>query len=347
MAIADLTESRVQNEILSTTTEAIHPGIRENSLDAHPGVSIVYGKIGSVLSGQIGADGSPSGTAAKARQGESIKVRVKLDTNGSARRMASGYSEFSTDTSDTIRGTRANWKLYGATAIMSNFERRNNRGSAQLADLWTHKYSDAMSALVDMVASDLFSTASPANAITSLDTIIASNGSSLQGADQTTYAKWGSRGLIAKGAAATAGMFTGGSFATTGIANWRKAFLNAEEGSIKPNVILTTDDVYLYYEASLVPQVRFTSDQMTGQLGFSKLTFRESPIFHDPYCPSGYTYMLNTDTLYGAYSEGALFDMGPVMEQAFQDAYSVKIIFQGNLVCDGRKFNNKITGQTA
>jgi hypothetical protein len=342
MPIADLTESRVQNEILSTTTEAIHPGIRENALDAHPGVSIVYGKIGSVLSGQIGADGSPSGTAARSRQGESIKVRVKLDSNGSARRMASGYSEFSTDTSDTIRGTRANWKLYGATAIMSNFERRNNRGSAQLADLWTHKYQDAMSALVDMVASDLFSTASPANAITSLDTIVNAGSSSLQGAAASTYSKWASRGLSAKGTAPGSVSFAGGSFATTGIANWRKAFLNAEEGSVCPSVIL-----FLFYEASLVPQVRFTSDQMTGQLGFTKLTFREKPIFHDPYCPSGYTYFINTDTLYGAYAAGALFDMGSVTEQAFQDAFSVKIIFQGNLVCDGRKFNNKVTSQTA
>lgn len=346
MAIADLSESRVQNEILSTTTEAIHPGIRENSLDNHPAISLFYGKIGAALSGQIGADGTPSGLAAKARQGESIKVRVKLDTNGSARRLASGLSEFSVDTSDTIRGGRANWKLYGATAIMSNFDRRNNRGSAQLADLWTHKYSDAMSGLVDMVASDIFTTITPANAITSIDTIISAS-STLQNLDVTNYTKWASRGLSAKGTAPGSVSFAGGSFATTGIANFRKAFLNAEEGSIRPNAILTTDDVYLYYEASLVPQVRFTSDQMTGQLGFSKLTFREAPIFHDPYCPSGYSYFVNTDTLYGAYAEGALFDMGDVMQQAFQDAFSVKIIFQGNLVCDGRKYNNKITGQTA
>jgi len=347
MPIADLTESRVQNEILSTTAEAIHPGIRENALDAHPGVSVFFGKIGAALSGQIGADGSPSGSAARTKQGESIKIRVKLDTNGSARRLSSGYSELSVDTSDTVRGTRANWKLYGATAIMSNYEKRNNRGSAQIADLWNHKHNDAMSALVDMVASDLFNTSSPANSITSLDSIVAAGTSSLQGAAASTYSKWASRGLSAKGTAPASVSFTGGSFSSTGIANWRKAYLNAEEGAIKPNVILTTDDVYLYYEASLVPQVRFASDEMTGKLGFSKLAFREAPVFHDPYCPSGYTYFINTDTCFGAYAEGALFDMGPVMEQAFQDAFSVKIIFQGNMACDGRKFNNKITTQSA
>jgi hypothetical protein len=347
MAIADLTESRVQNEILSTTAEAIHPGIRENALDAHPGVSVFFGKIGAALSGQIGADGSPSGSAARAKQGESIKVRVKLDNNGSARRLSSGYSELSVDTSDTIRGTRANWKLYGATAIMSNYEKRNNRGSAQVADLWNHKHNDAMSALVDMVASDLFSTSTPSNSITSIDSIVDAGSSSLQGADATTYSKWASRGLQAKGTLPASVTFSGGSFAASGIANWRRAFLNAEEGSIRPNVILTNDDVYLWYEASLVPQVRFTSDQMKGQLGFSSLSFREAPVFHDPYCPSGYTYFINTDTLMGAYAEGALFDMSPVTEQAFQDAFSVKIIFQGNLICEGRKFNNKVTSQMA
>jgi hypothetical protein len=347
MAIADLTETRTQNEILSTTAEAIHPVILENALDAHPGISIFAGKIGSVLSGQIGADGSPSGTAARAMSGESIKVRAKLDSNGSARRMSSGYSSFSPDTSDTLRGTRANWKLYGATAIMSGLERRNNRGAQQLADLWTHKQTDSTSALVDVVASDLFSTASPANAITSLDSIVAAGSTSLQGAAASTYSKWTSRGLSAKGTAPASVSFAGGSFAATGLANWRKANLNATEGAVTPNVLLTTDDVYLFYEAALVPQVRFASDTMTGQLGFSKLKFRDTTVFHDPYCPSGYTYFINTDTLFLAYAEGALFNMTPVMDQAFQDAFSVKIIFQGNLVCSGRKFNNKVTSQTA
>lgn len=350
MAIPDLQETRVQNEVLSTTAEAIHPGIRENALDAHPGVSIFCGKIGSALSGQIGADGSPSGTAAKVRQGESIKVRVKLDSNSGARALTSGYSEFTSDTSDTLRGTRANWKLYGNRAIMSGLERRNNRGAAMLADLWTHKHEDATSATVDLVAQHLFSTASPANAITSLDTIIAASGT-FQGASVTDYPKWASRGLQAKGTAPgsvdfAASSLGGASFITGGMRNWRQAYLNATEGSIMPNVILTNDDVYLFYEGILTPQVQFTS-QAVGSLGFSKLTFREKPIFHDPYCPAGVTYFINTDTLYMAYAEGALFNMTPAMDQAAQDAFSVKIIFQGNLVCDGRKFNNKITGQTA
>lgn len=347
MAIADLNETRTQNEILSTTAEALHPNIRENALDAHPGVSLLFGKIGSALSGQIGADGSPSGTAARSMSGESIKIRVKLDTNGSARRLPSAYSQLSVDTSDTLRGTRANWKLYGATAILSGMDKRNNRGSAQLADLWLHKHSDSTSALVDLVAQDIFATASPANAVTSLDAIIAAGSSSLQGAAASTYSKWSSRGLSPKGTAPASVSFAGGSFASTGPANWRIAHLNATEGAITPNAILTNDDVYLYYEGSLTPNVRFRSDEMTGKLGFSKLQFRDAPVFHDPYCPSGYTYFINTNTLFGVYAEGALFDMTPVMNQAFQDAFSCQILFQGNLACDGRKFNNKITGQTA
>lgn len=346
MAIADLSETRVQNEILSTTAEAIHPGIIENALDGHPGASIFAGKIGAVLSGQLGADGSPSGTAARVTTGESIKVRVKLDSNGSARRLASGYSEFSSDTSDTIRGTRANWKLYGSTAILSNFERRNNGGRAQLADLWNHKQTDSSSALVDMFASDLYSTASPANAVTSLDSIIGA-GDSIQNASGTTYQKWNSRGLQAKGTASGSITFAGGSFTTTGLANWRVAHMNASEGSVRPNVMLTNDDVFRFYEASLTPQVRYSSSESLGNIGFRNLQFREASLFHDSYCPTGTTYFINTDTLFLNYAEGALFNMTPVMDQQFQDVFSVKIIFQGNLVCTGRKFNNKVTGQSA
>jgi len=346
VSIASLSETRAQNEVLSTTAEDIHPNIVENALDGHPGASIFAGKIGAVLSGQLGDDGSPSGTAARAAQGESIKVRVKLDSNGSARRMASGFSEFSSDTSDTIRGTRANWKLYGATAVMSGIERRNNRGIAQMSDLWNHKQTDSTSGLVDLFAQDIYSTATPANAVTSLDSIIGA-ADTLQNASGTTYTKWNSRGLQAKGTAPASVAFAGGSFVTTGVSNWRIAHMNASEGSVRPDVMLTNDDVFRFYEASLTPQVRYSSDEMTGSIGFSNLKFREASIFHDQYCPSGTTYFINTDTLFLNYAEGALFDMTPVSDQAFQDAFSVKIIFQGQMVCTGRKFNNKVTGQTA
>ena len=343
---AVLSESRDQNEVLATTAQAMQPGIVENALNAHPGASIFAGKIGAVLNGEIGADGSPSGTGARSMSGESIYVRLKLGSNDSARRLASGYSEFSSDTSDTIRGTRANWKLYGATAVMNHMDRRNNRGSAQIADLWMHKQSDSTSSLVDTFASDVFSTASPANAVTSIDDIISAN-DSVQGASGATYAHWNSRGLQAKGTAAGSITFAGGSFATTGLSNWRIAHMNASEGSIRPNVMLTNDDVFRWYEATLTPQVRYTSSDSVGEIGFETLKFRNANIFHDPYCSSGNTYFVNTDHLFLAYAEGALFDITPAMDQAFQDAFSAKIVFQANMVCSGRKFNNKVTGQTA
>jgi len=347
MALASQSETRVQNEVLSTTAESIHPGIVENSLDGHPGASIFAGKVGAVLAGALGEDGSPSGTAARATQGESIKVRVKLGSNGTARRLASGASEFSSDTSDTIRGLRANWKLYGSTAIMTGLERRNNRGAAQTADLWLHKHTDATSALVDMFASDIFSTASPANAVTSLDSIIGAN-DSIQAGSGATYTKWNSRGVSAKGTAAASVSFaSSGSFVATGLSDWRIASMNATEGSYRPNVMLANDDVYRYYEASLTPQVRYRSEEMTGDIGFENLRFKQASVFHDQYCPSGTVYFINTDTLFLNYAEGALFDMTPISDQAFQDVFSVKIIFQGQMVCSGRKFNNKITGHTA
>ena len=343
---ATLSESRDQNEVLATTAQAMHPGIVENALNAHPGASIFAGKKGTVLGGELGADGSPDGTGARSVEGESIYVRAKLGTNGSARRLAGGYSEFSSDTSDTVRGTRANWKLYGSTAIINGMERRNNRGSAKMADLWLHKQNDSTSALVDMFAEDLFSTASPANAVTSIDDIISAN-DSLQGASGATYANWNSRGLEAKGTAAGSITFAGGSFATTGLSNWRIAHMNASEGSVRPNVMLTNDDVFRWYEASLTPQVRFSSSDSKGEIGFETLMFRNSRLFHDPYCTSGNTYFINTDHLYLAYAEGALFGMSPVSDQAFQDAFSVKIILQAEFVCSGRKFQNKVTGQSA
>lgn len=123
--------------------------------------------------------------------------------------------------------------------------------------------------------------------------------------------------------------------------------MNASEGSNRPNVMLTNDDVFRWYEASLTPQVRYGSSEKIGKIGFENLMFRDASIFHDSYCPTGVTYFVNTNHLFFAYAEGALFGMSSVSDQAFQDAFSVKIILQGNMVCSGRKFQNKVTVQTA
>ena len=337
--------TRIYDELLVTTAEAIQPGIVENSINAHPVASIFLGNIGAALNSAIGNTGAPEAAGAKSMTGESIRVNVKLGKNESVGWLASGYSQISMDTSDTARGTRANYKLAAGSVVIDGSTLRKNSGAAQVTSILNHKQNDTTSSLVDMVAEAMLTSSSAPNSVTSLATMISAN-DSIQGLSGATFANWNSRGVSAKGTAAASISFTSGSFAAQGVADMRTAYMNAEEGSIKPNVILTTDTIYRYYEGSLTPQVRF-EDLRTGDLSFSALRFKNAPIFHDPFCASGTMFFLNTEYLYVAYLPGAMFDISPMERGTNQDAFVAPVLFEGQLVCSARKFQNKLTSITA
>lgn len=337
--------TRIYDELLVTTAEAIQPGIVENSINAHPVASIFLGNIGAALNSAIGNTGAPEAAGAKSMTGESIRVNVKLGKNESIRWMTNGFSSISMDTSDTARGSRANFKLATGSVVIDGSTLRKNSGAAQITSILNHKQNDTTSSLVDAVAEALLTSSSEANAITSLGAIISAN-DSIQGLSGATFANWNSRGVSAKGTAAASVSFASGSFAAQGVADMRAAFMNAEEGSIKPNVILTTDTIYRYYEGSLTSHVRF-EDLRMGDLSFQALRFKSAPIFHDPYCASGTMFFLNTDYLYVAYLPGAMFDISPMERGTNQDAFVAPVLFEGQLVTSARKYQNKLTSITA
>lgn len=345
IASAGADSSRIYDELLVTTAENILPGIRENSINASPVASIMCGKIGVALSGQIGADGSPNGPVVRETSGESIRANVKLGKNESFQWLPSGYSETNIDTSDTARGSRANFKLGIGTVVISGSEKRKNSGAAQITSLLNHKETDTVSSMVDGVAEALLGSVSAPNAVTSLLAIISAN-DSLQGLSGATFSNWNSRGVSAKGTAAASISFASGSFASQGVADMRTAFMNAEEGSIRPNAIVTTDAVYRYYEGSLTPGVRF-DDVMMGDLGFQAIKFKSVPIFHDPRVPTGIMLFLNTNFLYMSHLPGAFFNITPAERGLNQDAFVANVLFEANVVCDARKYQNKLTSITA
>jgi hypothetical protein len=346
LATAGADSSRIYDELLVTTSEEIHPGILENAINSHPIASICFGRIGAALSGKIGEDGAP-GSAAESCSGESIRVNVKLGKNGSFGWMAGGYDPINMDTSDTARGTRANFKLGAGSVVISGSERRKNSGAAQVASLLKHKQEDSVSSAVDTVAEALLAGTSLPNSITSIDSIISANDEiqNLTGAS-TGFANWNSRGVSAKGTAAASISFASGSFASQGASDMRAAWMGAEEGSTHPDCIVTTDLIHQYYEGSLTPDVRF-NDTAMGDIGFNALTFKKAPIFHDPYCTSGSMYFLNMDHLFFKHLPGALFDLSQMERGTNQDAFVAHVILEANIVTNGRKFLNKLESITA
>lgn len=342
MSVATYSETRVQNDILATTLAAISPEITNNALDHHVGSSLFFGRAGDQMFGRSNGEGRGK----RFKTGESIEVRARLGLNANTKAMSSDYDNINLNREDNARMGRANWKLYTSSVVISGMERRNNRGEAAIVSLLEERTSDCIDGMVDRVSADVFNVAgASSDELTGIGQIIDST-STLQSFSPTTYPVWASRGLSAKGTAPASINFAGGSFATTGIQNWRTAWINATEGAIMPQVLVTTDLVFAYYEGTIIPEYR-TQSLRVGDLGFQQLAYKTAPVFHDPYCNSGVTYFLNFDYIEADVSNGADFDMDMMQRHESQEVFSAPLILQANLTCKGRKFENKVTSQTA
>jgi hypothetical protein len=345
MSVATLSETRVWDRRLEYARENVMDGIVNNALDASAGCSAFMGRMSVAMFGQADTTnrGKRTGT------GESTVTKPRLGANTTFQSVAGPYGTFDTTPSDTVRHARWNWGYYGGTVNISYNEIRQAGGDNAFADIVQEEMSDGVASCVDAVEGDLY-TGTGANAIVGLNSIIsaatATETATVGGLSGTTYGNWNSRGVTARGTAVASISFTGGSFATTGLQNWRLAWENASEGNMTPHALLTTHDIKTFYEASLQPQERFNSPKLADG-GFQMLQFKTAPVIPAPRCISGSTFFLNFDTLYFSVLDGADFESNPFIEPETQNVRVSKVFSTLQLCCSGRKFNNKVISITA
>ncbi len=78
-------------------------------------------------------------------------------------------------------------------------------------------------------------------------------------------------------------------------------YLKCTRGTDKPDLIITDDRLYSFFEQSLQPLMRYTDPKM-AEAGFGALKFKGADVVSDGgqggYCPEDHMYFLNTDYLY-------------------------------------------------
>jgi len=340
MSVASQSETRNVDRILAFTRDAIESQVRDQAFNDSPLVSALCGKM-------LGDFGARKGMTSKRTQtgAESIVVRANLGKNTSVKNKSGPWDTNNTTPSDTVRYSRAEWKFYSIPVVVSDHDLRVNVGPEALSSLLTHETENAMRSLADKIGDHLYNNSGAASAVSDLDSIISAN-DTIQGLSGSTYPTWNSRGLSPRGTAPASVSFAGGSFAVTGLQNWRIAYNNASEGATTPDAAFTTWDLYGYYEGALQPQERFTNTTLADG-GFVNLAFKKAPIFPDDKCTSGSTLFLNWNALEFVVLAGADFSMGEWVRVENQSARVMQIETTANLVVKSRKFLNKVTGQTA
>lgn len=105
----------------------------------------------------------------------------------------------------------------------------------------------------------------------------------------------------------------------------------------KPNVAVTTENLYNKVSRILQVQQRFVTDDGAATAGFTHLVYEGMVLAADDYCPAGHCFAVNTNYLGFAIHQNGFFARQPWVDLAGPAGRSMKILWHGNLICSNRK----------
>ena len=255
----------------------------------------------------------------------------------------SGSDVLSTQAQAGITAAEYEWKQYAASIVIEGLEEAKNNGEEQVINLLDSKITQTTETILE-----------------NMDEMFLDDGTGNGGKD------W--NGL--KNLAATANNTVGGIDASTNtwwnpsvdtsttspsIKNLGRKYNSLTVGNDKPNVLLTTQDIYESYEGLIQANQRF-QDSRAADAGFENLMFKAAPILYDAYVDGtgtgvgstgNYFYYLNTKYLRLVGLTGKWFYATPFKQPENQDIRVAQILCYGNLIASNRKRLGAFTNLTA
>lgn len=255
----------------------------------------------------------------------------------------SGSDVLSTAAQAGITAAEYEWKQYAASIVIEGLEEAKNNGEEQVINLLDSKITQTTETILE-----------------NMDEMFLDDGTGNGGKD------W--NGL--KNLAATANNTVGGIDASTNtwwnpsvdtsttspsIKNLGRKYNSLTVGNDKPNVLLTTQDIYESYEGLIQANQRF-QDSRAADAGFENLMFKAAPILYDAYVDGtgtgvgstgNYFYYLNTKYIRLVGLTGKWFYATPFKQPENQDIRVAQILCYGNLIASNRKRLGAFTNLTA
>lgn len=263
--------------------------------------------------------------------GSAIQFPVRYKESGTAQALGArtqlAYTQVETRTAGVVEYGR-----YANHAMISWDEREANSGSAKIINLMKDKYKELEEDLYEKMADDLFATTAVTNGLTPIDDIVDS-------AD--TYA-----GIAVADAAAWAGQEDSSTtrltlYGSTG--SLATMMNNATLGSKKPDLLLTTRNLFSKLESLVEPQKRYEDVEM-AKIGFVNVQFHGATAVADAHCPTTYLFGLCTDEWELRVHKDFNFkatDWRELDQVGFPNALVKVVSFSGNIICRNRRVNLK------
>lgn len=245
----------------------------------------------------------------------------------------SGYDPIDTTPQEGMTLATYNWKQYAGSVAISRKEERQNSGKWRIINLLDAKVKQLEISMQNLMETDALKASPGANDMDSIDTLVDTT-TTVGNISGTTYSFW------------QATKTTSGSFAAQGVKDMRTLYNTVSKGNDTPDLGLTTQSVFEYYENTLQPQMRFTNTKV-ADAGFQTLMFKNMTLMWSEKVTSGYLYMLNSKYIQWAVDKETDFITTPFVRPENQDAKVAQLLVMGDLVMSNRARQGKLISITA
>jgi hypothetical protein len=254
----------------------------------------------------------------------------------------SGYDTLNVQASDVLSAAEFDWKQCAIHVTASGLELRSNAGKNQLIKLAKARLTNAMRTARNNMSSDIYSDGTATNQINGLQALVSDAGTGTVGGIISA-----SNTFWLSGVQSAAAPIQGGAGITPSASTIQSLmlplWLQLTRGGDKPDIIVSSNDYFTFYEQSLTDLKRYTTDDK-AQGGFTSLKYKTADVIFDggSGIPTAHMYFLNTDYLKLVVHKDANWSEVPEQRAINQDAVVIPIIWQGNLVTSNRSLQGVV-----
>lgn len=267
--------------------------------------------------------------------GTEIAIPLEYAENGTYQRY-SGYDVLNVQQSDVFTAAKFDWRQIAINVTASGRELRINKGKERIINLAKSRLKNAMNTFNNNFSSDIYSDGALSNQVNGLQALIADAGTGIVGGiDSDTWTFWKN---VVQSAAAP---LQGGAGITPSNSTIQSLmlplWLELVRGGDKPDLIVSSNEYYSFYEESLTDLKRYTStESATG--GFISLKYKSADVIFDGNSgiPDTRMYFINTDYLELVAHTDANLTVNDEMRPYNQDAVVIPILWMGNLTVSNR-----------
>jgi hypothetical protein len=269
--------------------------------------------------------------------GYSIVANLEYAANGTYQRY-SGFDVLNVAQSDVFSAAEFPWRQVAINVVSSGYELRVNSGPQRIANLAKSRIKNAIHTFANNFSADMYSNGSLPNQINGLQALVADAGTgTVGGIDSNVWTFW--KNVVQSAAAPLQG---GGAItpsASVGVMEslLLPALLAVTRGNDKPDLIVSSNDYYQFFEGGQVTIKRYVDENMANA-GFSALQYHNIPVIFDGVSgmPAAHMYFLNTNYLELVVHEDAQMTVMDEAKPYNQDAVVVPILWMGNMVVKNR-----------